>query len=93
MNLVAGNELQQLPFRSQRRFCIYGQADAGGDPEDMGIDGHIGLVIDDRGDDVGGFAADAGQSHQFFNSQGYLAAEISTSIWAMPIRCLVLLLG
>ena len=76
MYLVAGNEFKQLSFRSQRRFGIYGQADPGGDAEDMRVNGHIGLVVYYGGDDIGRFAADTREAHEFIDGQGYLAAEI-----------------
>jgi len=76
VDLVAGNEFQQLFFGSQRRFGVHGKADAGCDAEDVGVDRHVGLVIDDRSDDIGGFAADAGEAHQFFDGQRYFAAKI-----------------
>ena len=72
---VAGNEFQQLLFGGQRRFGIDGKPYAGGDTEDMGIDGHIGLLIDDGGDDIGGFAAHAGQLHQLVDGHGHLAMK------------------
>jgi hypothetical protein len=76
MDHFAGNELQQLLLGGKRRFSVHGQADTGGDAEDMGIDGHIRLVIDNGSDYIGGFATDAWQTHQFFNGQRYLAAEV-----------------
>lgn len=76
MNLITRNEFQQLSFSRERCFGIYGQTDPGRDAEDMGIDGHIGLVIDNRSDDVGGFAADAGEAHQFFDCQRNVTVKV-----------------
>ena len=75
MDEFAGDVLDQLFFRRKRCFGIYGQADAGGDAEYVGVHRHIGLVVDDGGDDVGCFAADAGQLDEFVNGEGHLAVE------------------
>ena len=75
VDLFGGNEGDELPFGGQWRFGVEGKADPRGDAEDMGIDGHIRLFIDDGGNDVGCFAADAGQAHQFFDGQRNFAAE------------------
>lgn len=57
-------------------FGVGGEADPGGDAEDVGIDGHVGLLVDDGGDDVGGFAAYAGEFDQFGDGGRYFSIEV-----------------
>jgi len=75
MDHFAGDEFEELSFGRQGCFGIYGETDAGGHAEDVGIHGHVGLVVDHGGDDIGGFAADAGQLYELIDSEGYFAAE------------------
>ena len=75
MHHVAGTVLEQLFFRCERGCCFYGQADTGGHAEYVCVYGHIWLVVDHGSDDIGCFAAYAGQLDQFFDRQRYFAAE------------------
>ena len=75
VNEIAGNQLDQLFFCRQRCFGIEGQTDAGRYAEYMGIDGHIGLLVYDGGDDIGRFAAYSGQLHQLIDGQRDFSME------------------
>jgi len=75
MHHVAGNVLEQLFFGCEGGGCLDGQADPGGYAEYVCVYGHIWLVIDYGSDDIGCFAAYAGQLDQFFHCQRHFAAE------------------
>jgi hypothetical protein len=49
-----------LLLRRQRRLRIHREADTCRDAEDMSIHRHIGLIIDNRCDDIGSLAANTG---------------------------------
>ena len=66
MDQVDGQFFYQLFFGSQWGFGVMGKSDSLRHPENMGINGHIRLGIDNRSDDIGGFAANARQLDQFF---------------------------
>ena len=69
--------LNQLFFNSQRCrcFCI-DQTDAFAYTKHMGIYGHIGLLINDTGNDVGSLSTHTRQLHQFFYGQWHFAVEL-----------------
>jgi len=76
VHLFARDKFKQLSFRSQGGLSINRKADPGSDPEDMRVNGHIGLIVNNGGDHVGGLAADAGETNQFFDCQGHLATKV-----------------
>jgi hypothetical protein len=43
---VFGDMADELFFSLQWILCTTGQAQPGGNPEDMGVYGHIGLLVD-----------------------------------------------
>ena len=54
-----------------------GQAKAVGYPEHVGVHGYYGLVVEDGGHYVGGFAADSGQGHEAVGVGGYHGMEVA----------------
>ena len=52
-----GYVFNQLLFSLKRVFGMAGQTNPFRDPEYMGVNGHCGFVINDRGDHIGRFAA------------------------------------
>ncbi len=72
------------PFRFGGDSSSRGQADAFRDAENMGVDGHGGLVVDDRDDYVGGFAAHALQSLERFDGIGTTPPYSCSSLWPWP---------
>jgi len=79
----------QVPFHVVRGLAVR-EAQPVGNTVNVGVHGDDGLVIDDGGDDVGGFAADAGQASM---SDGTSPPKSASSFCAIAIRCSVLEFG
>lgn len=69
VEVVGGYGLEELIFDGGGGFSV-GDTDASCDAEDVGVDGHGGLVVENGKEDVGGFSSDAGQGLQVVSVVG-----------------------
>lgn len=69
MNTFYRNKLNKLFFSCQGCFGSNGEAYARGNPEYVGVYGHVWLLVHHRSNHVGGFPAHAGQLNKFFHGE------------------------
>ena len=72
-NDVGRDVLDQLFLGLQRVLAVRREPEPFADAEDMGVDGHGGLIPYDRADDVGGFTSDPLERLQVVYVIGHLA--------------------
>ncbi len=76
MDVLFGEMFDKLLFNLIRSFGIHGhQSQSFGHAKYVGIHRHVGLIPDDRSDDVGGFSADSRELGQFIHGGRDFALE------------------
>lgn len=76
MNFIFRDIFQELQFCLERGFCIGGEAQAFGNAEHVCVYRHIGLLVNNAGDNVGGFAPYPGEFNEFGHGGWDFAVEI-----------------
>lgn len=77
VNVLFWDVLDELLFDFQGSFGSQRyQTQSAGNPENMRINGHIGLIPNYRGDDICGLAAHSGEFDEFLDSGGDFSTKV-----------------